>query len=1246
MESKTKNEGKGAKGKGKGKNKGSGEGYFDLPATDKPFFRATDKTGNGRGEKKVKWTEKKKKQRKVRIHLRKENRCPNCYKYLISDPDKNHHFRFCIFGAKKKKGGNTDSDEQNEADAGTDGQNEADAGTDGQNETDARTDEHEDQDRHEIFRIWRRSFYHRRLNYTYFKNRFIEPNLTQNYAHLRPLLRRELESRLETDKQIKVALNTSALFGKQLEGIDGEEDIHLHRIEYLFTGYVEINHISQIDDLLDFFFSFTERTITSYLDSGSNFIVLNIIQYRLEIVKIPGIAARGYQKLPSFITPKHVIQLHNLKRECILICVALQMSLQMRYRGFPKTYWSQLLPPTIDDDQIFSLCGPIYQDLYTKTQHLFPLKSGKNNFEQFKKALGLKDYYLNVLWATENDLITNYADVGKQDFKGETEDDQIHDFEHHCIDILIFHEKPLNFTKNLIFGHCALITDLSGLVNQIKDNRNRHRHFYCRLCNSHFRTKEIFIHHITKQCLKINPNFQKMKMPEKNSTNPNLPSEPELKLHEKKGLVYSNYLACVDLELSFTTSENAEQRLQNGDILSEECYGAIASACIMPTMQTSCYDTDEIRSYKTHFFEPIITDGESSVYDCLVGLVQQSQLAKTHLDAIYHHYEKIRLTDEERKIADETDRCENFLCGKKFEKKQDKCMDHCKVGSESKIPGRGGGLRRTVCSDCNLTYFNLQQKRDFQIYAHAGSHLDFALLIKAVSKAISSGDLRFRAVKMMCKSSSERYLMWSFSYSCSNCIPSTKPNQSCQHSFSRYIFKDSYCIMPNSLSQLVAVSAQGVLDKTQGFEDAFPLYARYLKKHKYMSYLSDTDLLCKNSMPFLMLSADKRGEEFLKSTEFITKEQWKENRFGDEIDLSSYEKCYHFWQSLQKYEQTEKQRALTWCEMFRYYCLSDTMFLICILDKYISDSFKETGRNLSQLLTLSSYSQRVFFDTAKRENTPVLSHYNKNMFNFFESCITGGCVSLNHTRINKANCSFLPEYDPTKPDQFLMLLDMNSQFSNSMSEFSHPYSDFRFNTRAEMNQTFEDICNGSWRLWREDCMYKQKDRFGQIQDYMAFFVVDLDLDKKHHDRLKCFPMTMVKRCPRREWLSKTSRKSLNYMRFGTFTDDPNLSDDYSNDETIDFNEDLTSSYDISQVKLLPVLSNVRNYPVNHRYLALLLQMGYKLKAIKQMVTCIGKKIFTTYIRKIIQQRSQTNDQVTKERKKNESNAIWGKVHVY
>ena len=103
MESKTKDKGKG-KGKGtKCKNKGSGEEYFDLPTTDKPFFRATDKTGNGRGEKKVKWTEKKKKQRRVRIHLRKENRCPNCYKYLSSSPDKNHHFRFCIFGAKKKK---------------------------------------------------------------------------------------------------------------------------------------------------------------------------------------------------------------------------------------------------------------------------------------------------------------------------------------------------------------------------------------------------------------------------------------------------------------------------------------------------------------------------------------------------------------------------------------------------------------------------------------------------------------------------------------------------------------------------------------------------------------------------------------------------------------------------------------------------------------------------------------------------------------------------------------------------------------------------------------------------------------------------------------------------------------------------------------------------------------------------------------------------------------------------------------
>ena len=221
-------------------------------------------------------------------------------------------------------------------------------------------------------------------------------------------------------------------------------------------------------------------------------------------------------------------------------------------------------------------------------------------------------------------------------------------------------------------------------------------------------------------------------------------------------------------------------------------------------------------------------------------------------------------------------------------------------------------------------------------------------------------------------------------------------------------------------------------------------------------------------------------------------------------------------------------------------------------------------------------------DVAKKEGQPVLSQYDARIFQLIERQIQGGVTLLNSTRINTNNCSFLPEHNPEKPSAYHLIVDQNSQYSNSMQNFSHGYSDFVINTRTEMRQTCEDINNGSWRYWTEDAVFSQKDRNGDMQNYIQFYVVSLKLPKEHQDKLKSLPPVFVKRCPKKVWLSKHSRASMNYMKSGRFEDDADFSNSYTDDQNIDAIENVTNSFEMSQLRLLPVLGNVSNYAVNHR----------------------------------------------------------------
>ena len=744
---------------------------------------------------------------------------------------------------------------------------------------------------------------------------------------------------------------------------------------------------------------------------------------------------------------------------------------------------------------------------------------------------------------------------------------------------------------------------------------------------------------------------------------PYKPSEPEIVVNEATGKQSMGYFISADLEISFCKEVDSEQKLKDGQMLNEECFGTTMSACISSLMEPSIYDTDEIRELKTHFFPPIVTSGEFAIYDVIVQLMDQCHAAKKNLTIITNHYQHCRLTDIEREIAQQTTKCQNPICNYTFLERSEMVLDHdhlgtegykggcqkcqgCQGGQECQDPnaykGHGGGLRRCLCQKCNANIYRLN--KDMVFFFHFGSRFDFGFLIRTIANAISAGDHRFRDLKLLSKDSACQYLTWSFKYCCFDCLSQIGAKDSCEHSFKKYVFKDSYSILPSKLATLIDVSVQPLLQKQATFAECFPLFADFLQKNRYLEFITESDIISKGCIPYLSVQANEDGQKFLKSTEFIERSEWKLTRFDDAddnniIDQKTYDKVYQLWNNMKRYEAEINKRPLIWDFFIQFYCLTDTYFLSCILKKYMVETFHETGRFPGSFLSLASISFRRFLDVAKQEKMPVLSQYNLKMFEWLETKICGGLSYGNFTRINEANADFLPNFNPKKPESFHLIIDQNSQYSNAMENFSHPYSSMTLNSKSECRRVCEEINNGSWKFWDDNFTKIAKNQNGDLCEFQQIFVVDLRLDKKFHDKLKALPVCWVRKYPRRSWMSTNTRKLMNYMQKGKYVDDDVIYD-VEGDTTIDFNETTENTQDVSQLRLLPVLSHVLNYPVSHRYLMLLLKLGYELVEIKEMATFESKPIFKKYIGDIIQDRQKTTCEVKKHRRKLEVRFIF------
>src|SRR2546425_3354201 len=88
-----------------------------------------------------------------------------------------------------------------------------------------------------------------------------------------------------------------------------------------------------------------------------------------------------------------------------------------------------------------------------------------------------------------------------------------------------------------------------------------------------------------------------------------------------------------------------------------------------------------------------------------------------------------------------------------------------------------------------------------------------------------------------------------------------------------------------------------------------------------------------------------------------------------------------------------------------------------------------------------------------------------DMLNFFEGGIRGG-VSCIMNRYGKANHPTLPDYDATKPNKFIMYLDMNNLYGRAMID-PLPVSDFRWLRSEEHTSELQSLAYLVCRLLLE-----------------------------------------------------------------------------------------------------------------------------------------------------------------------------------
>ena len=217
-----------------------------------------------------------------------------------------------------------------------------------------------------------------------------------------------------------------------------------------------------------------------------------------------------------------------------------------------------------------------------------------------------------------------------------------------------------------------------------------------------------------------------------------------------------------------------------------------------------------------------------------------------------------------------------------------------------------------------------------------------------------------------------------------------------------------------------------------------------------------------------------------------------------------------------------------------------------------------------------------------------------DMFQFIEKGLHGG-ISYIANRYGKANNKYMKKYDEKAPSKYIMYLDANNLYGWAMSQYL-PTSGFRWMTQKQIDKI--DLTK-----------YKEDSEKGLIME------VDLEYPEELHNLHNDYPLGPEKVKVTKNMLSKYCK---------------NISDKYK------ISTGLVH-------KLIPTLSNKKNYVLHYRNLQLYLSLGLKIDKIHRVLEFKQSPWLKQYIDFNTEKRKNAKNNFEKDFFKLMNNSVFGKT---
>lgn len=544
-----------------------------------------------------------------------------------------------------------------------------------------------------------------------------------------------------------------------------------------------------------------------------------------------------------------------------------------------------------------------------------------------------------------------------------------------------------------------------------------------------------------------------------------------------------------------------------------------------------------------------------------------------------------------------------YICGKVFTN----ANGSRRVRDHDHLTGKYLGA---ACEGCNI---NRRPDRMYiPLFFHNGKNYDTHLLIKEITKA--KYGCQFEGIAQ----NSQKIM----SFKIIQFKNEEQPDGSIVTNRAMCDIKvlDSILFLLSSLSKLTEIQKEKskwngdprTEAEMKGYSDVFPITYKWLNR----IYNQDSDTysekitlaLRKNAYPYLWFDS---FDKFVLPISHLTRlfdenkyEAFTENVTEEFMDKFEYnKKIYH--------QVIEAFDFGTVAQYVNLYVCMDTLQLADILQETRKVYQTVHKLDMFQFYGLPGYTWAAF--QLHIEN----SIYKPQLFMegemdkvcFFARAVRGGCSDsmLRYSKVNNPHMESPGDFDPSKPQTYLLYLDANNLYGWSMSQ-ALPYANFEW--LGGMYVDYMNNLNDNYEFFMKSFLNTLGNGKG------AFIMCDLEFPANVHDKMNWYPLAPESACVPEEWISNTAR---------------------------DMHAIAETKHDSKSKRLLQTLVKHEKYVTYYKNLIFYLKHGLVITHIHKIMTFSEFPLMKSYIDLNTQMRNKATFTAEKNQWKNANNSAYGKT---